>query len=355
MIASLLAAFAKSCFILGAVLSGAGLLTWVERKQSAMMQDRIGANRADIAGFRAIGLFHIIADAVKMFIKEDHVPRFSDRLLFWLAPLLAGVSATIGFVVIPFGPAVTIAGTEVPLVIMRSEIGMLFLFASLGLTVYGAFLGGISSNNKYGFIGGVRAAAQMGSYEAAIGMSLVGLFMVYGTLDLARMADAQKGLIPGLGFLPNWGVFLQPIGFVLFLTAAVAETKRIPFDIPEGESEILGYFVEHSGMKFGLFMMSEFIETMLFSAAITVLFFGAWHLPGLNYASMPAALALVAGSGVFWGKVAIGCWLLLLIRWTFPRFRYDQLLDLGWKWLVPVSLMNILLTGAVLLLMGQVK
>jgi NADH-quinone oxidoreductase subunit H len=352
-IAAAAAAFGKCAFLLGAVLAGSSFMIWAERKQSAMMQDRIGANRADIFGFRAIGLFHIISDAVKTLTKEDYIPPFVDKALFWLAPFIAGAAATIGLVVIPFGPTVQVLGFELPMAIMRSEIGMLILFGSLGLTIYGSFLAGISSNNKYGMLGGVRAAAQMASYEAALGLSLVGLFMVFGSLDLSAIANAQRGWLPWLSWLPNWGIFVQPLGFLLFLTAAIAETKRIPFDIPEGESEIIGYFIEYSGMKFSIFLMSEFVETILFSAAITVLFFGGWHLPGIDYASLPAWLALAAGAAIFWGKVAVGCWFFLLVRWTLPRLRYDQLLDLGWRYLLPASLANILLTGAVLLLMGR--
>lgn len=355
MIAAVAAAFAKCAFLLGAVLAGSSLMIWAERKQSAMMQDRIGANRADILGFRAIGLFHIISDAVKSLTKEDYIPPFTDKAIFWLAPFAAGVAATIGFVVIPFGPTVDILGFELPLVVLRSEIGMLILLGSLGLTIYGSFLAGISSNNKYGMLGSMRAAAQMASYEAALGLSLVGVFMVFGSLDLCQIADAQRGSFPGVGWLPKWGIFLQPIGFVLFLTAAIAETKRIPFDIPEGESEIIGYFLEYSGMKFSVFLMSEFVETILFSAAITVLFFGGWHFPGVDYSSLQAWQALAIGSAVFWVKVVAGCWFFLLVRWTLPRLRYDQLLDLGWKYLLPASLINILLTGAVMLLMGKLS
>lgn len=346
-----LAALAKCGFLLGTVLTGGAVMTWVERKQSAMIQDRIGANRADIFGFRAMGLFHIISDALKMLTKEDFIPPFADKFLFWLAPIVAAVAATIGFLVIPFGPTITAFGTEIPMVIMRSDIGVLILFGALGLTVYGAFLAGIATNNKYGMLGGLRAAAQMAAYEVVIGLSLVGVFMVYSTLDLSAIANAQQG--PGwFPWLPNWGVFVQPLGLLLFLTAAIAETKRAPFDIPEGESEIIGYFVEYSGMKFGLFFMSELIETILFSAIITVLFFGGWHLPGLDYAAMINWQAALVGSAVFWGKVIVGCWFLLLVRWTLPRMRFDQLLDLGWKYLLPAALLNILLTGAVLMWLG---
>lgn len=356
---AVLAALIKCVFIFSVVMGLASFFSiWVERKQSAMMQDRIGANRADILGFRALGLFHIISDSIKMLTKEDFLPPFADKVLFWLAPLIAACAAMIGFAVIPFGPTVSAFGTEIPLVVMESEIGMLVLLGALGLTVYGSFLAGIAANNKYALLGGLRAGAQMAAYEVAIGLSLVGVFMVFGTLDLHSIVEAQQqplcsGGMPGAGLLPRWGIVVQPLAFVLFLTAAVAETKRAPFDIPEGESEIIGYFLEYSGMKFGLFLMSEFIETVLFSAVIALLFFGGWHLPGLDLSSLPAGLAVLAGSAVFWGKVVCGCWLLLLIRWTLPRFRYDQLLDLGWKYLLPAALLNILLTGGALIWLGS--
>ncbi len=344
------AALAKCGALLGVVLAGGALMTWAERKQAAMMQDRVGANRAEILGFRALGLFHIISDALKMLTKEDYIPPFVDKFLFWLAPILAGVAATIGFTVIPFGPVLSAFGGEIPLVLMRSDIGVLWLFGALGLTIYGSFLAGIASNNKYGLLGGLRAAAQMGAYEVAIGLSLVGVFMVYGTLDLSRIAEAQRGWNAVVPWVPNWGVFVQPLGFVLFLVAAVAETKRAPFDVPEGESEIIGYFIEYSGMKFGLFFMAELVETIMFSATIALLFFGGWNLPGLDYAALSWIPALAISQAVFWGKVAVGCWFLLLVRWTLPRFRYDQLLDLGWRYLLPGALLNILITGGVLLL-----
>ena len=342
-------AWTKASFILGLVLGLAGLMTWAERKQSALMQDRIGANRASILGFRFIGLFHIITDGIKMMTKEDFIPPFADKWLFRIAPIIGAVAATLGFLVIPFGPVVPALGMQVPMVIFRSDIGMLILFAILGLTIFGTFLGGVSSNNKWATLGTLRAAAQMAAYEAALGISLAGIFMVYGTLDLYRIADAQAGFFSWAPFLPAWGIFVQPLAFLLFATAAIAENKRVPFDLPEGESEIIGYFVEYSGMRFGLFFMAEMVETILFSAIITVLFFGGWHLPGLNYSSMPWWMAVGVGSAVFWGKVMAGCWCFLLVRWSLPRFRFDQLLNLGWRWLLPLSLANAFVTAGVLL------
>ncbi len=353
MLATLIAATIKCVHIMNVALAGGGFMTWAERKQSAMMQDRLGANRASIFGIRAMGLFHIVTDALKMLTKEDYFPPSRDRFLFWAAPIIAGCASLIGFVVVPFGPVIQVLGHEVPLVIMRSEIGMLILFGALGLTIYGAFLAGVSADNKWMMLGGLRASAQMVAYEVVLGLSLVGVFMVYQTMDLSKIADGQQGWLGWAPFLPNWGVFHQPLAFLLFCTAALAETKRTPFDMPEGESEIIGYFVEYSGMRFGLFLMSEFIETILFGAVITVVFLGGWHLPGVNYADMPWYVAIGVSQGIFWGKVVGMCWFSLLIRWTLPRFRYDQLLDLGWKIMLPTALANILLTAGVLMWKGN--
>jgi len=350
---TLVASFLKCAHILGVALTGGAFMTWAERKQAAMMQDRLGANRASIFGIRAMGLFHIITDALKMLTKEDYLPPSRDRFLFWASPIIAGAAGAIGFVVVPFGPVIQVMGHDIPLVIMRSEVGMLILFGALGLTIYGAFLAGVSANNKWMMLGGLRASAQMVAYEVVLGLSLVGVFMVYQTMDLSKIADAQQGMLPWAPFLPNWGIFHQPLAFLLFYTAALAETKRTPFDMPEGESEIIGYFVEYSGMRFGLFFMSELVETILFGAVISVIFLGGWHLPGVNYVDMPWYVALGVSQGIFWGKVVGMCWFSLLIRWTLPRFRYDQLLDLGWKIMLPTALANILITAGVLMWKGN--
>lgn len=354
---ALLLAWTKSSFVLGMVLFLAALMTWGERKQSALMQDRIGANRASILGFRLFGLVHIVADGIKMMTKEDFIPPFADKQLFRIAPVISAVSAALGFLVIPFGPVVPVLGTLVPMVVFRSDIGALILLAALGLTIFGTFLGGIASNNKWATLGALRAAAQVASYEAALGISLAGIFMIYGSLDLARIADSQAGCFSRIPWLPAWGIFLQPFSFLLFAVAAMAENKRIPFDLPEGEAEIIGYHVEYSGMRFGLFFMAEMVETVLFSAVITVLFFGGWHLPGLDYAAMPGWKAAGMASLVFWGKVVAGCWCFLLVRWSLPRFRFDQLLNLGWRWLLPLALVNSFVTAGILLFFrsGAVK
>src|SRR3989344_4998621 len=308
---------------LGGVLNLAGLLTWVERKQSAVMQDRLGANRAWIVfkprwlaplnwllrPLNALGLFHSLADAVKMFAKEDFIPEGADRFLYTLAPVLSVVFALVAFA---------------------------------------AILAGFSSNNHYAYLGGMRAASQMLSYEITMGISIMGIVLSYGTLSLQEIVRHQGHV---------WGIFVQPLAFVLFMVAALAETKRVPFDLPEGESEIIGYFVEYSGMKFGMFFLTDLIETVLVACLITTFFFGGWQTPSLFHDGFHFPWGAVwrldhfsvIGLGVlsFMLKVAFFNWFFMAIRWTLPRFRYDQLMHLGWKILFPLSLVNVIITSLV--------
>jgi NADH-quinone oxidoreductase subunit H len=321
------------------------------------MQDRIGANRAAIFGVRAFGLFHPIADALKMITKEDFVPEHAHRLLFNLAPFISLFFALVAFAALPFGNVLTVAGREIRLQIVDLNVGFLYVFAMMSLEVYGVILAGWSSNNNYSFLGGMRALSQMLSYEITIGAAVVGIAILYQSLNLNAIVQAQGEYLWGV---PKWGVILQPLGFLLFLTAGVAETKRIPFDLPEGESEIIGYFLEYSGMKFGMFMMTDFVETVLLSGMVTTLFFGGWqvpylfkdgfHLPGGLLVALSSAVVSVLQILSFCMKVFFFCWFLLLIRWTLPRFRYDQVMRLGWKVMLPLSLINILVTGFVVLI-----
>ncbi len=338
--------------MIGMVMNFAGVLGWAERKQSAVMQDRVGANRASILGFRALGLFHPIADAIKMLTKEDFVPPFADKVLHLLAPLIAAVAAMTAFAFIPFGHELHVGGRVVPLVAVPMELSALYVLGVVGLAIYGPFLAGAASNSKYALMGSLRAAAQLISYEVTLGLTLMGLFLVFRSLDLQAIVHAQGGSFFG-GWLPRWGIVVQPFGFLLFLAAAIAETKRVPFDLPEGESEIIGYFVEYSGMRFGLFLMSEFIEIVLFSALMATLFFGGWQVPGLARFALPHAAVALIQVGAFFVKVAALCGFQLLIRWTLPRFRYDQLMALGWKRLLPLSLLNVLATAIILAWLGR--
>ena len=354
-------AFGRVAFVMLFVLTMGGLLTWVERKQSAVMQDRIGANRASIFGLRLLGLFHPLADAIKMLTKEDFLPARADRTLFTLAPFVSVVSALVAFAAIPFGDVLRAGGREIPLQAVTLNAGILYVFAMLSLGVYGVMMAGWASANNYALLGGQRAAALMISAEVAIGASIMGVAMVYGSLDMMEIIRGQGApLLPQWfgDWIPKWGVFTQLPAFILFLAAGMAATKRIPFDFPEGESEIIGYFVEYSGMKFGMFMMADFVETVVIAGLTTALFLGGWQVPylagdGFRFpwgATVALAQPLVALLQVlaFCLKVAVVCWFLMLIRWTLPRFRYDQAMRLGWLGLFPLSILNVAATGLVL-------
>src|SRR6059058_2679602 len=280
MLIDLLLALDRVAFVMLFVLNVAALLGWVERKQSAIMQDRIGANRASIFGIRALGLFHPLADTLKMLTKEDFRPAGADRLLFDLAAAVSVFFALVAFASIPFGDTLQVAGRIVPLQAVTLNVGILYVFAMLSLGVYGVMMAGWSSANNFALLGGQRAAALMISAEIAIGASIIGVIMVYGSLDLQSIARAQGQLL--WGWIPKWGILTQPLAFVLFLTAGIASTKRIPFDTPEGESEIIGYFVEYSGMKFGMFAMADFLETVVIAGMTTALFLGGWQVPYLQ-------------------------------------------------------------------------
>ena len=328
-------------------------LTWVERKESAVIQDRIGANRASIFGIRIIGLFQPFADAIKMIFKEDFVPSFSRKFLHTLAPFISFFFVAITISAIPFGDFISIGGRTINLQILDINVGLLFILAMLSLGIYGIIISGWASNNKYSLIGGLRGTAQLISYEVALGLSLIGLIMVYPSLRLSSIVHSQGELI--FGFLPKWGIFLQPLGFIVFFFAALAETKRAPFDLPEAESEIIGFFAEYSGLKWGLFMMTDFMEIIIVSTLLTTLFFGGWQVPWLASGGfqfpwggewlLSHAVVVLFQVAAFNIKVLFFCWLQILIRWTYPRFRYDQVMDLGWKLLVPLSLVNIVGTG----------
>lgn len=364
-----LAALLKTVLMMSVVMLIGGLiLSWVERKQSAIMQDRIGANRADILGFRLLGVVHNLADAAKGILKEDFIPPAANPFLHTLAPFLAVSTAVVAFAVLPFGGDVTVLGHVIPLTIAPLPVGLFFVWAMLGIGVYGVILAGYVSNNKFSTLGALRASAQVISYEVATGLTVLGCLLIYQTVDLRQMVDWQAGhslsRAPGLHWLPSWipawGVFLQPVGFVLFFVATIVEMKRIPFDLPEGESEIIGYNIEYSGMKFMLFMMSEFVESLLFAWVIVLIFFGGWDLPGLKLGAfgvdaglfghaIPYALGVALAAASMALKIVIFLWLQMLIRWSLPRFRYDQLMSLGWKIMLPIALLNLVATAALAL------
>ena len=356
------------------------VLTWVERKQAAIMSDRIGANRAYVRiPFTQVklvwwGLFHGLADGLKMMLKEDFRPNSYDGFAYALAPWIAFTPVLLVFCVIPFG------GTLVPakllpdasamaawfgdrtysMQIARVDAGLLVVFAFGGLTIIGAMLAGWSSSNKFSLLGALRAGSQMISYELIMALTVLGLILIYGTVDLDAIARQQSGVV--LGFVPAWGIFLQPFAATLFLTAAIAENKRIPFDLPEAESELIaGYFTEYSAMKMGLFMFAEFIEIAIVAALFTTLFLGGYNLPFMtdegfvlpgNHAVPLSHGAVVAVQVVtFLGKVLIMSSFQILVRWTLPRFRWDQLLRFAWKFMFPLALANLVVTVVVVWLL----
>ena len=363
----------KAFLVVFMVLNLAGILGWIERKGSALIQDRIGANRASILGFAGMGLVNtLIADPVKFLTKEDFVPPAGDKLLHTLAPCMALFPALVTFAVIPFGDVITLGERVINLQVANLNVGILYVFAMGSLGVYGIVIGAWASNNKFSLLGGVRGSAQMISYEVAMGLSVMGVLMVYGSLDLQEIARDQGALIgtllpPSLGFLqpvigwvPAWGVFLQPLAFLLFFTAAVAETKRIPFDLPEGESELVaGYHVEYSGGKFLMFFAGEFAEVVTAAGLVVTLFFGGWQVPylmrdGFHFPwgsvwLLPQITVVILQLIAFTVKVLFFCWLQILLRWSVPRFRYDQVMRLGWKMMLPLALLNVAVTAVVII------
>ena len=335
------------------VMVTAAALVVAERKWSAMMQDRMGPNRIKVFGATLGGMPFLVADALKMLTKENVQPEARSRALYNLAPVLAFAPVFALFAVVPVGPKVQVLGYQVALQVASPDAGLLYLFAIASLAVYGTTLAGWASNNKLAMLGGVRASSQMISYEVSLGMSLVGTMVVFQSLRIEEMVAAQAQAV--WGWLPAWGLFLQPVGFLVFFASAFAETKRAPFDLPEGESEIIGYFIEYSGMKFGMFMLSEFVEVVILAGIITAIFLGGGH-PLLvsperlrELVGSPLAYGAVSAA-IFLAKVLFLCYLQFAVRWALPRFRYDQIQRLCWKMLLPTALANAFVTAAAFLL-----
>jgi NADH-quinone oxidoreductase subunit H len=327
------------------------LLTVAERKWSAAIQDRIGANRIRVFGTALGGVPYLLADALKMLTKEATYPAARSAILFELAPVLAFAPTFALFAVVPVGPEVQVLGQQVALIVANPDAGLLWIFALAGLSVYGTTLAGWASNSRAGLLGGVRGASQMISYEVSLGLSLVGLMLAYRTLNLQDMVVAQGSAV--LGAMPALGLLLQPVGFLVFFTSAFAETKRAPFDLPEGESEIVGYFVEYSGMKFGMLFLAEFMEVVILAAITTTVFLGGWHpliFEGWLRANLPPVAFAAVGATAFMAKVVVLCWLQLTIRWLLPRFRFDQIQSVCWKLLLPFALLNVFVSGAAVLI-----
>lgn len=407
-------AFVPLCFI--------AVLVWMERRGAAFFQDRAGPNRANVLGFRAAGLIQNLADAAKLIFKEDVISgHIKHKFYFVFAPVIVFFTAVVSFGVVPFADTLVIGGKSYIMQALPIDIGILWFLALAGFAVYGIILAGWASTNKYGMLGGLRAAAQVISYEIPMGLALVSLLVVYGTVNLSEMAQFQGQLL--FGFIPMWGIILQPLGVIIFVVAAFAEANRTPFDLAEGESEIVaGFHVEYSAMKFAIFFMGEYVAMFTSSAIIVTLFFGGYQIPwfstqtlityakpfaGLLMLLLPVAMYYFAGwirrnnvshyvrpndprkkeADVYikglWGLVVIleiifltilfsnpggdyvnifvaylqictflvkttmMCFVYVWVRWTLPRFRYDQLQKLGWQTLLPLSLLNIFVTSAV--------
>ncbi len=315
--------------------------TYMERKVAAGIQDRIGPDRAG-----PWGIFQPLADGGKMFFKEDFIPGKSEKWLFILAPGLAMFTACMTGAIIPWGGTVTLFGETFNLQIANIDIGILYIMGFVSIGVYGIMIGGWASNNKYSLYGAVRASSQMISYELAMGLAILAIVMSTGSLNLGDIVEAQKG--------GQWNVFYQPLAFLLFLVCAFAECNRAPFDMAECESELIGgYHTEYSSMKLGFFLFAEYINMFISSAVISVLFFGGYNFPFMHDLGLSANAITFIGVGVFFAKILFFIFFFMWVRWTLPRFRYDQLMQLGWKALIPLAVINLMITGGWLMFKGD--
>ena len=327
----------KIFVVFNAVMAVVTYLVWVERRVSAFIQDRIGPNRVG-----PYGLLQPFADALKFIFKEDLIPVQVNRPVFIIAPALSLIPALSTFAVIPFGGTLGLFGRDIPLIITDVNIGVLYILALSSLGVYGIVLAGWSSNNKYSLLGGMRSAAQMISYELSLSLSIVGVLLLTGSLSLREVVYAQYGL---------WNIVKQPLAFFIFLVAVFAETNRLPFDLPECETELVaGYHTEYAGMKFAMFFMAEYANMVTASALAVVLFFGGWMIPFVSTPEPTSFWLSLLEMLVFAVKVGVFLFLFVWVRWTVPRFRYDQLMVLGWKVLLPLALFNIFVTSGVMAL-----
>ncbi len=314
--------------------------TYAERKIAAFFQDRIGPNRAG-----PWGILQPLADGGKMFLKEEIIPTNASGFLFIAGPSLAIMTACIGSAVIPWGQKLTIGSHVIDLQVADINVGVLYIFGVVSLGVYGVMIGGWASNNKYSLLGAVRAASQNISYEISMGLSIIALLMVTGTLSLRQIAEQQHGW--------HWNIIYQPIGFLLFIVCAFAETNRTPFDLPECETELVGgYHTEYSSMKLGFYLFSEYINMFVSSAVMATLYWGGYNYPGMDWvtAHTGPAIGPLIGTAVLFAKIFLFIFFFMWVRWTIPRFRYDQLMDLGWKVLIPLAIANIVITGIVITL-----
>ena len=319
-------------------LTVAAYSTLAERKIAGYLQDRVGPNRAGPGG-----MFQPLADGLKMFFKEEIIPTDSSKALFILGPSLALLTACIGSAVIPWGQNILIADRVISLQVADINVGILYIFGIVSLGVYGIMIGGWASNNKFSLMGAVRAASQSISYEIHMGLSIIALLMTTNTLSMKEIAEQQHGW--------NWNILYQPLGFIIFLVCSFAETNRTPFDLPECETELVGgYHTEYSGFKMGAFMFAEYLNMFLASAVMSTLYFGGYNYPGMDWVnSMIGPLwGPLIGMVVLFAKIFTFIFFFMWVRWTIPRFRYDQLMNLGWKVLIPLAIANIVITGIVI-------
>lgn len=313
--------------------------TWAERKVAAWLQDRIGPNRAG-----PLGLFQPLADGLKLFSKEEFFPNTPNKFLFVVGPAIAMSTALMTSAVIPWGDRFHLFGRDILLQATDIDVALLYIFGVVSVGVYGIMIGGWASNNKFSLMGAVRAASQMVSYEVAMGLSMIALLMMTGTLSLREISAQQSGL--------HWNVFYQPLSFLIFLICAFAETNRTPFDLAECESELIGgYHTEYSSMKMGFYLFAEYANMFISSTILAVLFFGGYNYPGMSWAieNWGVNIANVLGIAVLFVKICGFIFFYMWVRWTIPRFRYDQLMNLGWRILIPLSIINIVITGIVIL------
>lgn len=338
----IISSIVKILFIAHLLIIGVMAMIWAERRVSGWMQDRLGPNRV---GFQ--GILQPIADGIKFLFKEDLIPDHVDKPLYVLAPAMVLIPALVTIAVVPFGSSITVLGHEISLQVADINIGILYILAITSLGVYGVVLGAWASNNKYSLLGGLRSSAQMISYELTLGLAIIGVLMLTSSLHLRAIAEAQ-GAYPW-----HWNFLIHFPAFLAFTTAMFAETNRLPFDLAEAEQELVaGYHTEYSSMKFAMFFMAEYMHMIVGSAVTVTLFLGGWHFFGLENIGGPLWSGIIS-FGIFFVKTAIFLFVFIWVRWTLPRFRYDQLMNFGWKFLLPVTLTSIVVTGTLWIITGS--
>jgi NADH-quinone oxidoreductase subunit H len=333
--------------VFGITLFVAAYSTYAERKVAAFLQDRVGPDRAG-----PFGIFQPLADGMKFIYKEEIIPVVSNKFLFILGPCLAMLTAIMAGVLIPWGDTLIIGGKTYSLQIADLNVGVLYVFGVVSIGVYGIMIGGWASNNKFSLLGAIRASAQMISYEIAMGLSIIAFVIMTGTLSLGEISAQQAGGVGGDWNM--WNVVYQPLGFLIFIVCAFAECNRTPFDLPECETELVGgYHTEYSSMKLGFYLFAEYINMFVSSAMISTLYFGGYNFPFMNDLGLDHNTISIIGTLMLFAKISFFIFFFMWIRWTIPRFRYDQLMNLGWKVLIPLSVANIFITGLVMLLIDK--